>query len=60
MLPVGKLLNRVFEKVSDDRDVIFHRQQQIFFKTPAVGGYREQDPEFCGVHHLSDDQGADL
>ena len=50
MLPVGKLLDRVFEKISDDRDVIFHRQQQIFLKTPAVGGYREQDPEFCGVH----------
>ena len=60
MIPAREFLDGVFQQVSDDRDVVFHGQQEILFQAPAVRGHREQDSKLRRVHHLSDDQGTDL
>ena len=56
----GKLLDGIFEKISDDRDIVFDRKKEILFQTAAVRGDGEQDAELRGMHHFSDHKGADL
>ena len=56
----GNLLDGIFEKISDDRDIVFDRKKEILFQTAAVRGDGEQDAELRGMHHFSDHKGADL
>ena len=53
-------ISSIFEKISDDRDIVIDRKKEIFFQTAAVRGDGEQDAELRGMHHFSDHKGADL
>ena len=54
------LYDGIFEKISDDRDIVFDRKKKILFQTAAVRGDGEQDAEFRSMHHFSDHKGANL
>lgn len=56
----AELVDGVFQQVAQDGGIVLRGEEQVLLPAEAVVGYGEQDAQLGGVHHLPDDEGAQV